>query len=201
MDSWPRRLAADSSARESALIDLRSILLRGLRAGLSGRAGSDEAFLQDVVQIALVKIVDRLDTFEGRSKFESWAFAIAFRSAYNELRRKEWKNVSLEELQTQERLATHREDGSPGPDEEAERRSVADVLQKAIKNDLTERQREVLLCELRGMPQEEIARQLGTNRNNIYKIFHDARRALRRSLESRGFDREFFFGVSEKSTL
>jgi RNA polymerase sigma-70 factor (ECF subfamily) len=37
------------------------------------------------------------------------------------------------------------------------------------------------------MPQEEIAAQLGTNRNAVYKLCHDARRALQRSLAQAGY--------------
>ena len=40
------------------------------------------------------------------------------------------------------------------------------------------------------MPQDEIARQLGSNRNAVYKLTHDARRKLRAGLESAGFDAE-----------
>jgi len=193
MDSWSQRLNSESSEREAALAELRPILLRGLRAGLSGRAGSDEAFLEDIAQVTLIRINERLDAFEGRSKFTSWALAIALRLAFNELRRKEWKNVSLEELKNQQAALPEEADRASGADEEMDRRQLAQELREIIQSDLTSRQRDVLLCELKGMPQEEIARELGTNRNNVYKIFHDARKALKKALESRGFDRAHFF--------
>jgi RNA polymerase sigma-70 factor (ECF subfamily) len=37
------------------------------------------------------------------------------------------------------------------------------------------------------MPQDEIARQLGSNRNAIYKLTHDARKRLKRGLEAAGY--------------
>ena len=37
------------------------------------------------------------------------------------------------------------------------------------------------------MPQDEIGRQLGSNRNAIYKLTHDARRRLKAGLEAAGF--------------
>lgn len=199
METWPQRLSADSNELESALAELRQILMRGLRAGLSGRARADEAFLEDVVQITLLKIVDRLNTFEGRSKFVSWAMAIALRVAFNELRRKEWNNVSFEELQAKNAMLPEQVDDAPGPDEAHDRHAFATILRKTIESDLTARQRDVLLCELSGMPQEEIARQLGTNRNNVYKIFHDGRKALKRALEARGFGKEHFFDMDKDS--
>ena len=47
-------------------------------------------------------------------------------------------------------------------------------------------QRTVLVAEMRGLPQDEIARRLGSNRNAVYKVCHDARRALVRSLVAGG---------------
>ena len=35
---------------------------------------------------------------------------------------------------------------------------------------------------------DEVVRHLGTNRNAIYKILHDARRKLKIGLQARGFD-------------
>lgn len=198
MESWPDKLAENSDSRDESLQELRGILQRALRAGLSGRAGSDDGFIEDIAQEALLKIVGRLTSFQGRGKFTSWAIAIALRLAYNELRRKEWKNVSLEELQERQASLPQERDTSPAPDEEVERRSLGELLRSVIASDLTQRQQDVLLCELSGMPQEEIARQLNTNRNNVYKVFHDARKALRRSLEARGLDRSFFFDASEQ---
>jgi RNA polymerase sigma-70 factor (ECF subfamily) len=60
------------------------------------------------------------------------------------------------------------------------------VLERSVAESLTERQRTVVLAELRGVPQEEIAAQLGMNRNAVYKLSHDARRALQRSLGQAG---------------
>jgi RNA polymerase sigma-70 factor (ECF subfamily) len=45
------------------------------------------------------------------------------------------------------------------------------------------------------VPMDEVVRYLGTNRNAIYKMLHDARRKLKSSLEARGFE------VSEMLTL
>ena len=40
------------------------------------------------------------------------------------------------------------------------------------------------------MPQGEIADQLGSNRNAIYKLTHDARKKLKKSLEEAGYTAE-----------
>jgi hypothetical protein len=52
---------------------------------------------------------------------------------------------------------------------------------------LQDKQRLALTAELKGMPQDEIARQLGSNRNAVYKLTHDARCRLKAGLEAAGF--------------
>ena len=138
------------------------------------------------MQISLVRILEHLHTFEGRSKFTSWAISIAMRAAFNELRRKQWNDVSLDELKERQGGISEENDPSPDPSEESGNREFSGILRSIIENELTPRQRDVMLCELSGMPQEEIARQLGSNRNAVYKLFHDSRRAIRRALEARG---------------
>ena len=56
-----------------------------------------------------------------------------------------------------------------------------------IHNSLTEKQRSALLAELKEMPQDEIARHIGSNRNAIYKLTHDARKRLKKGLEAVGY--------------
>ncbi len=61
-----------------------------------------------------------------------------------------------------------------------------DEAKRALE-DLTEKQRQTLLAELNGMPQEEIGRRMGSNRNAVYKLAHDARKRLKQGLEAAGY--------------
>jgi len=38
------------------------------------------------------------------------------------------------------------------------------------------------------VPMDEVVRYLGTNRNAVYKMLHDARRKLKSGLQARGFE-------------
>jgi hypothetical protein len=49
------------------------------------------------------------------------------------------------------------------------------------------RQWTAITAELAGMPLPQIALKLEMNTNSIYKLLHDARKKLRRGLESSGF--------------
>jgi RNA polymerase sigma-70 factor, ECF subfamily len=184
---WPKRLASEKTGREAALGELRLILVKGLRSGLSSRSRTNEDFIEDVVQVALIRILDHLDRFEGRSAFTTWALAIAFRVAFTELRRKYWNDISLEELREKSGSRFDEADTSPNPLEVTVRKSLITLMHQLIRTKLTSRQRDVLLAELNAMPQDEIARQIGITRNAVYKLSHDARNALRRALEAEGY--------------
>lgn len=181
-------LGQRSSNQELALTDLRVELLRRLRWGLDSYSQADDAFLEDAVQDSLIQILSRLEQFEGRSKFLTWATTIAIRTAISELRKRKWKNVSLDQvLETNGSIHELAENKSTGFKSHDDRRAVFDKMHDLIANDLSERQRKALVAELKGMPQDEIARHLGSNRNAVYKLTHDARKKLRKGLEEAGF--------------
>ena len=187
-ETWRAHLGGTGPDQQAALSDLREALLRGLRRALSHRARVDDAFLEDVVQDSLVRILERLPQFEGRSRFLTWAMSVAIRVAMSELRRRRWKDVSLDDVLAGGYLAPGRAIvDEPSPDAQPDREAILAAMQELIRNGLTTKQREALLAELRGMPQDEIARQLGSDRNAVYKLTHDARRKLRAGLESAGF--------------
>jgi RNA polymerase sigma-70 factor (ECF subfamily) len=190
-ETWLAHLGGTGPDQQAALSDLREALLRGLRKALSHRAGAGDAFLEDVVQDALVRILGRLPQFEGRSRFLTWAMSVAIRVAMSELRRQRWKDVPLDEVVAGGDLTPGRAIvDEPGPDAQSEREAILAAMHGLIRNGLTEKQREALLAELRGMPQDEIARHLGSNRNAVYKLTHDARKRLKRGLEAAGFTAE-----------
>ena len=176
------------SGKDSTVSDLRAVLLRNLRKALANHSQVDEAFLEDVIQDSILRIIDRVDQFAGRSQFVTWATSIAIRIAIGELRRSRWKDVSLNELAADTRIITQRMTESAA--DPLERREILESLQYLIQHDLTDRQRTALIAELKGMPQDEIARQLGSNRNAIYKLTHDARKKLKAGLLAAGYTAE-----------
>ncbi len=66
------------------------------------------------------------------------------------------------------------------------------AIQAVLKNELTDRQREVMVAtQLNGVPMQEVAKMLGTNVNNLYKLLHDARLKLKKALLSQGLAPEY----------
>jgi RNA polymerase sigma-70 factor (ECF subfamily) len=77
-------------------------------------------------------------------------------------------------------------DPAPGPERLAEQASLAALVNKMLMEELTERQRRAMQAMMRGLPLEEIARRMGTERNALYKLLHDARLKLKSRLEREG---------------
>lgn len=187
-DDWPARLRGDDGEREAAIAELRVILLRGLRRSLASSIydlrGSGPAFLEDVVQEALLKILASMDSFEGRSRFTTWALTIANRIGFSELRRHHYRDVSLDALTAGGSVDFEAHGASASQD--LDRRSLLKMLRRMIDTRLSDRQRLALGGFLEGLPMAEIARRMESNRNAVYKLVHDARRRLRAGFEEAG---------------
>lgn len=193
--AWLDDLRAGGLQQERALSDLRDILLRilpnALSRWLSPGSGHFDAFLEDVIQETLLRVLDRLDTFAGRSKFTTWVYTIAIRIAMNELRLRKWSEVSLdmlEEGQQPESMPSERfAAAAVNPEAALEQKDAMHLLQHFIQQELSARQRSVMMAvNVQGLPMDVVAERMNSNRNAIYKMMHDARLKLKRRLEREG---------------
>lgn len=188
-NQWQSHLQAEGPVREKALSDLRELLLVRLNKALRSRSDFVNSLLEDFVQNSLLRILRSLDQFQNRSRFVTWATAIAIRVALTELRKRRWQEVSLESLVTETGFEPS---AAIETTVSQESQPIIVAMYRIIDSDLTEKQRTVLLAEIKGMAQEEIARQMGTSRNALYKLSHDARHRLKLGLEKSGFTAQEF---------
>src|SRR5678816_1626113 len=111
-EAWLADLRANGETRNMALEDLRAVIQKGLPYALSRWLSPDQpqfqSLIDEVTQETLLRVLDQLGTFEGRSQFTTWVHKIAVRIALTELRRKRWRDASLDEL-------TENEDVPPPP--------------------------------------------------------------------------------------
>jgi len=173
---------------DEALADLYDLLVRGLRAGLGSYGGGVGANAGDFAQEALIRITGNLDSFRGESRFTTWAQKIAMNVALTELKRRRWRDVSLQQLSAR-REAADREpaDVQPSPEGLALQNTVLRELRRMVEEELTDRQREAVVAViLEGMPISEVARRMNTNQNALYKVLHDARKRLKGRMEAAG---------------
>lgn len=177
-EEWRAELAAGNPA---AVAGLREFLRRGLTRALAGRA--DAHLVEDFAQEAVIKVLGSLPSFRGDSRLTTWALAIAIRIAFSELRKARYRDVPLDERQN-EQAAPMEEPTEPKGG------SALATLRKLIETSLTEKQRMVILGELQGIPQAVLAERMGTNRNALYKLGHDARMKLKAGLLAAGLTAE-----------
>jgi len=193
-EEWLNDLRGSGEAYETAIADLRSVIARGLPFALSRWLSPAnpqfDALVEEVTQDTLLRVLDQIDTFEGRSQFTTWVHKIAIRIALTELRRKRWQDSSLDEILDNEDKPTPQgllRDTSVSPEQSAERADMLAHVRRVIDEELTDRQRNALvMLGLQGMPMEVTAKKLNTNRNALYKLLHDARLRLKSRLESEG---------------
>jgi RNA polymerase sigma-70 factor, ECF subfamily len=194
-DAWLKDLRAGGAQRDAALSDLHALLLRALPQGLSRLLSPEnpafESLIEDTVQETLLRALKALDTFEGRSQFTTWVYKIAVRVALNELRRRRWREVSLDGLEDDakngESVPRQFASSAPSPEFVVERADILEHLQQIITEELTPRQRAAMQAiHMQGVPMEEVARRMDTNRNALYKLLHDARLRLKHRLEREG---------------
>jgi RNA polymerase sigma-70 factor (ECF subfamily) len=189
-EAWLSDLRAEGELKAAAIKDLRAVIQKGLPYALSRWLSPSvpqfSALVDEVTQETLLRVLDQMDTFEGRSQFTTWVHKIAIRIALTELRRKRWRDTSLDELTENEDIPPPQrllEDPQASPENLAERSDMLAHVRRVIDEELTDRQRKALtMLAIQDVSMEDAARKLRTNRNALYKLLHDARLRLKMRL-------------------
>jgi RNA polymerase sigma-70 factor (ECF subfamily) len=193
-EQWLAELEADHPQHQEALADLHQILANGLQRGLLAQVNTAApefaSQAEDFAQEALLKILEKKETFAGLSHFTTWAHKIAVSIALTELRRKRWQDNSLDSLTDSESgdyTPSFIADSAPTPEGATERAEMLARVEKLIMQDLTEKQRTALIASvIKGESTEELARQMNMKPNALYKLLHDARVRLKKALDKDG---------------
>lgn len=171
--------------RDQAFSQLRSKLVSVMGPKLKSTYRVDDSFVEDVAQETLIIVLKKIDTFRGESTLFTWVCSIAVRLALGELRRKHWADQSLDAFTVEDAFEM-----PSAPGDFTERIAASETLktvEASIMTALTEKQRTALLAELYGLTTDEIARRYQTTPGAIYKLTHDARKALLKDLRKKGF--------------
>jgi RNA polymerase sigma-70 factor (ECF subfamily) len=196
---WLDALRPRDAPDPQALAELRAHLERSalftIRRRLSTAHGvaSDEidSLAEDSAQEGLLLVLENLGSFRGEARFLTWAAAIAVGVAIGALRRRLWRDLSLEHMPDgwQEPASSAATSGGwEHPDLAAQRTEIWSVIREVVQRDLTDRQRQVLnLVVINGVDSDEVAERMGVSPGALYKLTHDARRKLKAGLVARGF--------------
>ncbi|MDQ1482419.1 MAG: polymerase sigma-70 factor, subfamily [Actinomycetota bacterium] len=190
---WVEALSIPGARQDHAMSKLHQMMLRAshhqvrrMRSSLAG-VGNDrlEEIANQAADEAMMAVLARLHTFEGRSRFTTWAYKFAILQSATEVRRFAWLNREVE-LNDGTQISQVTEHG-PSPAGYAEAADLSSAVSRAIELALTPHQRRVTIALLvDDVPIDVLAQRLGTNRNALYKTVHDARTRLRAHLIASG---------------
>jgi RNA polymerase sigma-70 factor (ECF subfamily) len=143
---------------------------------------------EEAAQDALWTIARKIHTFKGESALGSWIYRIAANAAYQKLRwrRRNVKEIALDDvfpsLDSEDRHFEPMEDWSKQVDERASQAELRQVLTEAIETLPAEYRTVLVLHDVQGMPNQEIAAALGLSLPAVKSRVHRSRLLMRKRL-------------------
>ena len=196
-EPWVEQLRPGHPRRNRTVAKLREALLRVAVHELARRRAQLEPAQLDLIGApeldelahraaddAMVAVLDRLDEFDGRTRFTTWAYEfvmleVSAKVAQHLWRRRPPSRWELAFEQTPDRLV-------PDPRDGPAKVEVLRALSTAVR-ELPEAQREAFVAvALNEIPIDVVAVALGTDRNAVYTKLLHARRNLRARLAAAG---------------
>jgi RNA polymerase sigma-70 factor (ECF subfamily) len=159
---------------------------RVYRLGLRITGSPEDA--EEVAQDALWTAARKIGTFKGDSAFGSWLYRIAANAAYMKLRARKFKT---HEVAFDDVIPAFDEDGvhfepmddwSPRVDEQALQHELRDVLQHAIDELPADYRTALVLHDVEGLSNPDIAEALGISLPAVKSRVHRSRLFVRQKL-------------------
>lgn len=150
-----------------------------------------ESEVEDAAQEVFQKISRSLDSFRGDSSLSTWVYRIATNTALDRIRSNPFKMVSIDV-----RELDSLESPSPSTEKSAIKSEMNACIRGVIKQLPEDYSTVILLSDIEGFTDSEIADILGISIQNVKVRLHRARARLRTELEKfcifyRGDDNEF----------
>jgi RNA polymerase sigma-70 factor, ECF subfamily len=189
---WIAALRSTGAPRAQALRELHALMVRAaahqvwrMRSALPDPSpGTVEVIVNQAADEAMTALLGKLDSFEGRSRFTTWAFKFAILQAATEVRRLQWQHREVQWRDLDDPPASSHDD----PARHAEGADLSRALVRAMREVLTPYQRRVAVALLvDAAPIDVLAERLGTSRGALYKTLHDVRVRLRAELTAKGY--------------
>ncbi len=148
---------------------------------------NDPRDAEEVVQDVLLTVVRKIHTFKAEAAFSSWLYRIAANAAYQRLRAKRARpEVSLEPFlpvfDDEGRHAQRVVDWSHQLDDPAVAGEVRAAIERSLSRLPEEYRVVILLHDVEGLPNEEVAAALGLSVAAVKSRVHRARLFLRQEL-------------------
>ncbi len=177
-------LRAEDPAATEMLVDTYGDRVYRLTFRITGSNEDAEEATQDALWTAARKI----GSFKGESQFGSWLYRIAANAAYQKLRsrRAKGREIALDDvLPTLDAEGIHFEpmdDWTPRVDDNAVNGELRDVLEKAIDELPPDYRTALVMHDVEGMPNPDIAETLGISLPAVKSRVHRSRLFVRKKL-------------------
>lgn len=141
------------------------------------KRGLNESDAEDIFQEVLLKVIQKLDSFSGKSKFKSWIIKIIINKVIDFKRRKKSNahHVEIKDYHLPE---------DPTADSKLDFKRLLADISDALET-FNPIHREILMLRAQGMSQKEIAKKLGIPIGTVGTRLMNARRYLNDFLEGR----------------
>jgi RNA polymerase sigma-70 factor, ECF subfamily len=146
------------------------------------RFGLDDDEARDVAQETFLRAWRGLPRFEGRARFFTWLYRIAYNEAQRRLSKRPPAGAVVS---TEDRPLDDLAADTPGPDEEVEREELRDALAAALRELPVDLRAPVVLRDVEGLSTREAASVLDLGEAAFKSRLHRGRMALRRLLGPR----------------
>lgn len=150
--------------------------VRGRVRRWAARVVGDPDEADDVAQLVLMRVAERLPSFDGRSRFSTWLYQVTRRVALNSVRTDARRRAILARPESIDAVAGAR----VATEDDVDR--LVDLV-RAYYAELTPRQREVFeMADVQELSGVEIARRLGIDASTVRVLLLQARRTIRRRM-------------------
>ena len=173
-----RILKGDQSAFRALVIRYQNLVFT-----LALRIVSTREEAEEVAQDVFMKVYSSLSAFEGKSKFSSWIYRIAYNTALTKIRNQRPDVSSLDNEKTADAMNNRM---GTAVYNDAERTFRTEHVSKAIKLLNPEDASVITLFYISEQSMEEIAQILNIEPNAAKVRLHRARKKLRETMEKNG---------------
>jgi RNA polymerase sigma-70 factor (ECF subfamily) len=143
----------------------------------------------DVSQEVFIKIYKSIRSFKGESSFSTWLYRLVTNTCLDEIRKRKGKKLySIDKPVETEFGEVNRDliDDSNGPEEQACKMEIQEIVQKAICQLPEEQRIIIILRDIQGFSYKEMAEILQCSMGTVKSRLNRGRLALKGILESSG---------------
>ncbi|MCC8424630.1 RNA polymerase sigma factor [Mucilaginibacter sp. UR6-11] len=137
----------------------------------------DQDNARDLAQECFVKAYQQIHKFEGKSKFSTWLYTIAYRTAVTKLKENRVETITMSDYTDE--IADH----LPGQFEQLQAKQVKQYVQAAIQKLPQTDALLVTLYYINDLPVKEIEEITGLSKPNVKIKLFRARKVLERDLK------------------